>query len=40
VWLCSCNGYIGDPFELDARSVSSACDDALTQCPHLPRGLE
>jgi hypothetical protein len=40
VWLCSCNGYIGDPFELDARSVSNACDDALTQCPHLPRGLE
>jgi len=40
VWLCSCNGYIADAFELDARSVSDACEEALTQCPHLPRGSE
>ena len=40
MWVCSCNGYITDEFMLDARSVSTVCDDALEQCPHLPRGLE
>lgn len=39
-WLCSCNGSVIDTFLLDSRSVSEACDDALAQCPYLPRGIE